>query len=497
MADTILRNTQFTTTRQLALDPEMLLPIDLEKYRSVDLTEPLHMRTPGLNYTVTLEQLQDLEDIAALLTNVTRFTIDKIEYPEITQRILLLLHNLQICRTRCNIPIELRGCANLHTISITRNRTFTSLATLQVTAANITNLQLYSTGLSGTLDLTAFVNLKELDITNTSVSNVIGVPAGLVNAYMSGTRIRTVDFLLPAKESIVEVFVDECRNLVDIRALCECHNLVTLFAQSCAISIIPDEICQLQQLTELQLSDNPIDRFPDSLMTIETLEDISIEGCPGVMTLSPELSRFIESVIQDELEGEFGGDEQGEQFRSLFDNSENVHDTFIQAQVTRAMEAVIEHTLVHDQEALAAGLYTAIPSAKRLVDRFKLEVHWKTNHTIGQLMARVWQLATLLDPESLATIRGIIEAEIEEICCEEICFTGACGRMITAIGGFYDFANIQISETQYLNNLNVMITGQLGEEYTEDAHRDLLRQRMTELGYPVEEIEKWVAFIED
>ena len=264
-------------------------------------------------------------------------------------------------------------------------------------------------------------------------------------------------------------------------------------------STLPDEIGQLQQLAELLLNDNPIDRFPDSLMTIKTLDDICIEGCPGVMTMSPELYRFIESVIQDDLEGEFGveGGEQGEQFRSLFDNSENVHDTFIQAQVTRAMEAVIEHTLECEQEVLAEQLNTSIPSAKRLVDRFMLEVHWKTNHTIGQLMARVWQLATRLDQDAQDTIREIIEAEIEEICSEEICFTGACGRMITAIGGFYDFANIQISETQYLNNLNVMITEQLGDEYTEDAHRDLLRQRMTELGYPDDEIEKWVAFIED
>jgi hypothetical protein len=498
MADySILRNTQFTTARQMALDPEILLTIDLEKYKSVDLTEPRHMRTPGIDYTVTLEQLQNLEAIAALLTNVTRFTIDKIEHAEITQRILLALPKLRYIQARCAISLDLRDCANLQVVSIVRCRTFTSLATLQVTPANITELQLDSTGLSGTLDLTAFVNLKDLDITNTRVSSVVGIPTGLVNAYMSGTRIRTLDFLLSAKESLVEVFVDECRHIVDIRLLCECRNLTSLSAQSCAIRIIPDEIGQLQMLTDLLLNNNPIGRFPDSLMTIETLEDICIEGCPGVMTLSPELSRFIESVIQDGLEGESDDEGVGDQFRSLFDNSENVHDTFIQAQVTRAMETVIQHTLDMDHEALATDLYTAIPTAKRLIDRFILEVHWKTNYTIGQLMARVWHLATLLDPEAQDTIRGIIESEIEEICCEEICFTGACGRMISAIAGFYDFANIQISETQYLNNLNVMITGQLGDDYTADAHRDLLRQRMTELGYPGDEIDKWLAFIED
>ncbi len=495
MAYSILRNTQFNSARQMAHGTEQP-GIDLERYRSIDLTKPLHIRTPGIDYTVTLEQLQDLEAIAALLTNVTNFTINKIEHPDITQRILLALPKLRSIHSRCTLPFDLSGCANLQVVSIVRCRAFTSLATLQVPAANITNLQLYNTGLTGTLDLTAFVNLKDLDITSTRVSNVIGVSANLVNAYMSGTRIHSVDFLLPAKESLVDVFADECQNLVDIKALCECRNLKSLSAQSCAIRIIPDEIGQLQQLIDLLLNNNPIDNFPDSLMTIETLEDISIEGCPGVMTLSPELSRFIEAIIQDGLEGE-SDDEAGDQFRSVFNNSENVHDTFIQAQVTKAMEAVIEHTRDTDLEALATELYTTIPTAKRLVDRFMLEAHWKTNHTIGQLMARVWLLATRLDPESQATIRGIIEAEIAEICEEEICFTGACGRMITAIGGFYDFANIQISETQYLNNLNVMITGQLGDEYTSAGHRNLLRTRMSELGYPEEEIAKWLAFIED
>jgi hypothetical protein len=346
--------------------------------------------------------------------------------------------------------------------------------------------------------LSTFVNLKEFDITNTRVSNIVGVPACLEYAYLARTRISRMDFLLPAKESLVEVFIDGCQNLTDIRPLCECRGLRILYAQSCSIRELPDEIDQLQLLEELELHDNPIAHFPDSLMQMPNLSDICIEGCPGVLTMSPELSRFIEAIVQDGLAGEEEEDEETHgQFRSVYDNSENVHDSFFQAQLTTAMQAVIVNTLDTDDETLAAELYKDIPNTKSLVDRFLMEVHWKTNLTIGLLMARVWHLATRLDPESKDTIREIINTEIVEVCEDEICFTGACGKMITAISGFYDFANIQISETQYLNNMNVMITDQLGDEYSVDAHRAQLRARMSELGYPEEEITKWESFIED
>ena len=490
MANNILRHIHINSVKQN-------LANGLERYRSIDLTEPKYMREPDTDYTLTQEQLTDLEATAPLLVNVTRFAIDKIEHSELTQWILCSLPKLIIIRTRAPIPCDLRSCANLSTISITQTREFKDLASLQVNAANITALQLYNTHLAGTLDLTAFVNLKDLDISNTRVSDIIGVPACLENAYMASTRLSRVDFLLPAKASLAEVFVDGCRNLTNIRPLCECRELVTLYAQSCSIRELPDEIDQLQLLEELELHDNPIAHFPDSLMRMPNLSDICIEGCPGVLTLSPELSRFIDTIIQDGLEDEEAEEGQSDQFRSVFDNSENVHDSFFQAQLTAAMQAVITHTMATDDEALAESLYRDVPDAKRLVDRFLLEVHWKTNLTIGQLMARVWHLANLLDPESQDTIRSNINTETTEICHDEICFTGACGKMISAIGGFYDFANIQMSETQYLNNLNVMITDQLGDEYSPDAHRARLRVRMTELGYPEEEIVKWESFIED
>ena len=491
MANNILRHIHINSVKQN-------LANGLERYRSIDLTEPKYMREPDTDYTLTQEQLTDLEAIAPLLVNVTRFAIDKIEHSELTQRILCSLPKLSSLRTRDQVPCNLHGCANLSTISITQTREFSDLASLQVNAANITVLQLYNTHLAGTLDLTAFVNLKDLDISNTRVSDLIGVPACLENAYMASTRLRHIDFLLPAKASLVEVFVDGCRNLTNIRPLCECRKLVTLYAQSCSIRELPDEIDQLQLLEELELHDNPIAHFPDSLMRLPNLSDICIEGCPGVLTLSPEISRFIDAIVEDGLESDEGEEEEAHgQFRSVYNNSENVHDSFFQAQLTAAMHAVITHTMATDDEALAESLYRDVPDAKRLVDRFLLEVHWKTNLTIGLLMARVWHLATRLDPESKDTIREIINTEITEICQDEICFTGACGKMITAISGFYDFANIQISETQYLNNLNVMITDQLGDEYSVDAHRAQLRARMSELGYPEEEITKWESFIED
>jgi len=490
MANNILRHIHINSVMQNAL--EMTL------FRSVDLTEPRHMREPGLDYTLTLEQLTTLVEIAPKLINVTRFSIDKFEYMELIQRILYALPKLSIIRTKSAITCDLRSCVNLRSVFITQTREFSDLASLQVNAANITKLQLFNTGLTGTLDLSAFVNLKEIDISNTRVTDIEGVSACLEFAYMGNTRLRRVDFLLSAKASLSELFIDGCQNLTDIRPLCECRGLRILYAQSCSICELPDEIDQLQLLEELELRDNPIAHFPDSLMQMPNLSDICIESCPGVLTLSPELSRFIEAIIQDGLEGEEEEDEDAHgQFRSVYDNNENVHDSFFQAQLTKAMQAVIANTSDTDDETLAAELYKDIPNAKSLVDRFLMEVHWKTNLTIGLLMARVWHLATRLDPVSKDAIRDIINSEIVEVCEDEICFTGACSKMITAISGFYDFANIQISETQYLNNLNVMITDQLGDEYSVDAHRAQLRAKMSELGYPEEEITKWESFIED
>lgn len=489
MPSNILRHIHINSVMQNALD--------LTRYRSINLTDPKYMHEPDTDYTLTQEHITILVDIAAKLINVTQFAIDNIEHPKLIQQILCALPKLNYIRSMAPIQFDLRSCANLHTLCITQTMKFRDLASLQVNAANITELQFYNTALSGTLDLSAFVNLKELDITNTRVTDIVGVPACLEYISMARTRINRIDFLLPAKAALTEVFVNGCQNITDIRSLCECRELRTIYAQSCTIHEIPDEINQLQMLKDLLLHDNPITHFPDSLMHLPNLLDISIEGCPGVLTMSPELSRFIDAIIQDGLEGEDEEEDEHGQFRSVYDNSENVHDSFFQAQLTTAMQAVISNTKDTDDGDLATQLYKDIPNTKFLVDRFLMEVHWKTNLTIGQLMARVWHLATRLERESLDAIRDIIETEIAEVCQDEICFTGACGKMITALSGFYEFANIQISDTQYLNNLNVMITDQLGDEYSGDVHRAHLRDRMSELGYPEEEITKWESYIED
>jgi len=76
------------------------------------------------------------------------------------------------------------------------------------------------------------------------------------------------------------------------------------------------------------------------------------------------------------------------------------------------------------------------------------------------------------------------------------CFTGRISRLVNCLTGFDPDVVVQISSAEQISNIVLLTQKQLGDRYTVENHRQLVRQELTERGYPLDIITVWIENIE-
>ena len=69
-------------------------------------------------------------------------------------------------------------------------------------------------------------------------------------------------------------------------------------------------------------------------------------------------------------------------------------------------------------------------------------------------------------------------------------------RLINCLNGYDTRVNITIADNSQIGNIIVMIKQQLGEEYSVEQHKELVRKALEEREYSTEIIEEWLEYIE-
>jgi hypothetical protein len=76
------------------------------------------------------------------------------------------------------------------------------------------------------------------------------------------------------------------------------------------------------------------------------------------------------------------------------------------------------------------------------------------------------------------------------------CFMGRITRLVNSLNGLSDLVTINISDNQQIENIIIIIKEQLGDNYTIERHKELVKNELQERGYNETIINEWLDYIE-
>ena len=77
-----------------------------------------------------------------------------------------------------------------------------------------------------------------------------------------------------------------------------------------------------------------------------------------------------------------------------------------------------------------------------------------------------------------------------------VCFTGRISRLINSLNGFDTEVIINISDSEQISQIVILIKEQLGSEYTIEKHKELVLKELLERGFSSDKIDIWIDSIE-
>jgi SOS response regulatory protein OraA/RecX len=76
------------------------------------------------------------------------------------------------------------------------------------------------------------------------------------------------------------------------------------------------------------------------------------------------------------------------------------------------------------------------------------------------------------------------------------CFTGRISRLVNCLNGFDKEILINISDSEQISQIVMLIRDQLGSEYTIEKHKELVLKELLERGFSSDKIDIWINSIE-
>ena len=261
------------------------------------------------------------------------------------------------------------------------------------------------------------------------------------------------------------------------------QNLVRLGLDDNQLTTIPPEIGQLQNLTGLWLSDNRLTSIPPEIgelrnLTYLVLNNNPIEHIPLNITRLLQRQRVVN--------------------RGIYNDAQSVHNSSIQTTLRESILRLLKERNT-ETDIIRLILSDSVLSSftkESLIEYSKDEsVHTALNLTFSDVLLLVWN-RILVSPHS-DEIKAVLNTEMRDAECK--CFTGRISRLVNCLNGFDELVVVKISDNEQIGNVISLIKTQLEEknEYTVERHKSEARERLRELQVGEEEIEVWLAYIEE
>ena len=123
------------------------------------------------------------------------------------------------------------------------------------------------------------------------------------------------------------------------------------------------------------------------------------------------------------------------------------------------------------------------PETKSLLMEYSActDVHSTLNITFQELLVYVFDRIQL--SEHSDEIKQVLNTEMSDSVCK--CFTGRLSRLVNALNGFDPLVEITISDTEQIAQIIKIAANELTSNnmYTVELHRQMVTDRLTNLGY--------------
>jgi hypothetical protein len=122
------------------------------------------------------------------------------------------------------------------------------------------------------------------------------------------------------------------------------------------------------------------------------------------------------------------------------------------------------------------------------------DVHSTLNITFEELLLYVFDRIELNVDKN--EIKRLLNTEMDESFCK--CFTGRISRLVNCLNGFDPLVSIKISDTEQISQIIILIRNELDRTNNYDIiiHKQMVSERLKQLGYLNNVIELWIQFIE-
>jgi hypothetical protein len=121
------------------------------------------------------------------------------------------------------------------------------------------------------------------------------------------------------------------------------------------------------------------------------------------------------------------------------------------------------------------------------------DVHSILNITFAELLINV--LSFIDQHNAKIEIYKVLEQEMNDTICK--CFTGRMSRLINCLNGFDNNIVINISNTEQIGNIIILIKDKLIKEnnYTIELHKEIVIKELNDRGYEKDIIDEWIEYI--
>ena len=268
----------------------------------------------------------------------------------------------------------------------------------------------------------------------------------------------------------------------DIQVIRNFNELI--YCALCQMDITEIELfTNLIRLQHLYLWDNKITEIPDSIQELENIKILSLKNNP-IGNYSHKTFRWLlrkNAILPEDLP-------------TLYDDSQNVHNSSIQISLIESIETLFQDKLRITKEEMLDDIsfYDIILSinvVEYILDQNNnTEKHSILDCTFIDVFLYVWNY--IIQQDDNDELKKLLNDEIER--SMNLCFTGRISNLVNVLTGYRDDIHIGITELEHKNNL--MITARNNYKTVREQIQ-FIERSFEENGY--DDVEEWTQYFEN